>query len=172
MNRQEFQALIKNTPLFLDGATGSNLQKQGMPAGVCPEQWILGHRDIMIKLQRDFVSAGSHIVYAPTFTANRIKLKEYGLEEQIRQMNHDLVSVSREAVGGNAYIAGDLTMTGEQLSPMGKLDFEELVEVYKEQIRYLEEAGVDLLVIETMMSLQETRAAVIAAKDDGLLASA
>lgn len=165
MNRQEFQALIKNTPLFLDGATGSNLQKQGMPAGVCPEQWILGHRDIMIKLQRDFVSAGSHIVYAPTFTANRIKLKEYGLEEQIRQMNHDLVSVSREAVGGNAYIAGDLTMTGEQLSPMGKLDFEELVEVYKEQIRYLEEAGVDLLVIETMMSLQETRAAVIAAKE-------
>ena len=74
MNRQEFQTLIKNTPLFLDGATGSNLQKQGMPAGVCPEQWILEHRDIMIRLQRDFVSAGSDIVYAPTFTSNRIKL--------------------------------------------------------------------------------------------------
>lgn len=165
MNRQEFQAFIKDRLIFLDGATGSNLQKQGMPAGVCPEQWILGHKDIMISLQRDFVSAGSHIVYAPTFTANRIKLKEYGLEEHTRQMNHDLVAISREAVGGNAYIAGDLTMTGEQLSPMGKLDFEELIEVYKEQIRYLEEAGVDLLVIETMMSLQETRAAVIAAKE-------
>lgn len=165
MNRQEFQALIKDTPLFLDGATGSNLQKKGMPAGVCPEQWILEHRDIMTLLQRDFVAAGSHIVYAPTFTANRIKLKEYGLESQIGQMNRDLVALSREAVGGKAYIAGDLTMTGEQLSPMGKLDFEELVEVYKEQIRYLDEAGVDLLVIETMMSLQETRAAVIAAKE-------
>ena len=165
MNRQEFQALIKDTPLLLDGATGSNLQKKGMPAGVCPEQWILEHRDIMTLLQRDFVSAGSQIVYAPTFTANRIKLKEYGLESQIGQMNRDLVALSREAVGGKAYIAGDLTMTGEQLSPMGTLDFEELIEVYKEQIRYLDEAGVDLLVIETMMSLQETRAAVIAAKE-------
>lgn len=165
MNRQEFQALIKDTPLFLDGATGSNLQKRGMPAGVCPEQWILEHRDIMIGLQREFVAAGSNIVYAPTFTANRIKLKEYGLEAQIEQMNRDLVALSREAVGRNAYIAGDLTMTGEQLSPMGKLDFEELIDVYKEQIHYLDEAGVDLLVIETMMSLQETRAAVIAAKE-------
>ncbi len=165
MNRQEFQTLIKNTPLFLDGATGSNLQKQGMPAGVCPEQWILEHRDIMIGLQRDFVAAGSDIVYAPTFTSNRIKLKEYGMEEQIEQINRDLVGISKEAVGGKAYIAGDLTMTGEQLAPMGRLDFEELVDVYKEQIRYLVEAGVDLLVIETMMSLQETRAAVIAAKE-------
>lgn len=165
MKTQEFLNLIKNTPLFLDGATGSNLQKQGMPAGVCPEQWILEHRDIMIGLQRDFVAAGSDIVYAPTFTSNRIKLKEYGMEGQIEQINHDLVGISKEAVGGKAYIAGDLTMTGEQLSPMGRLDFEDLIEVYKEQIHYLVDAGVDLLVIETMMSLQETRAAVIAAKE-------
>lgn len=165
MNKQEFQALIKEHPVFLDGATGSNLQKRGMPAGVCPEQWILEHREIMIALQREFIEAGSQIVYAPTFTANRIKLKEYGLEGQIAQINHDLVALSKEAVGGAAYVAGDLTMTGEQLSPMGTLDFEELVEVYKEQIRYLEQAGADLLVIETMMSLQETRAAVIAAKE-------
>lgn len=165
MNKQEFQALIKEHPIFLDGATGSNLQKRGMSAGVCPEQWILEHREIMAALQREFVDAGSQIVYAPTFTANRMKLKEYGLEGQIAQINSDLVAISREAVGGKAYIAGDLTMTGEQLSPMGTLDFEELVDVYKEQIRYLEKAGVDLLVIETMMSLQETRAAVIAAKE-------
>lgn len=165
MNKQEFQALIKDAPLFLDGATGSNLQKRGMPAGVCPEQWILEHRETMIALQREFIEAGSQIVYAPTFTANRIKLKEYGLEGRIAQINHDLVTLSREAAGGRAYVAGDLTMTGEQLSPMGTLDFEELVEVYKEQIRYLNEAGADLLVIETMMSLQETRAAVIAAKE-------
>lgn len=165
MNKQEFQALIKEHPVFLDGATGSNLQKRGMPAGVCPEQWILEHREIMIALQREFIEAGSQIVYAPTFTANRIKLKEYGLEGQIAQINHDLVALSKEAVGGAAYVAGDLTMTGEQLSPMGTLDFEELVEVYKEQIRYLVQAGADLLVIETMMSLQETRAAVIAAKE-------
>ena len=118
MNRQEFQALIKDTPVFLDGATGSNLQKRGMPTGVCPEQWILEHREIMIDLQREFVMAGSQIVYAPTFTANRIKLKEYGLEGKIREMNHELVALSREAVDGKAYVACDLTMTGEQLSPM------------------------------------------------------
>lgn len=165
MNRQEFQALIKDRPLFLDGATGSNLQKKGMSAGVCPEKWILEHRDIMIELQRQFVDAGSNIVYAPTFTANRIKLAEYGLADQIEKMNRDLVALSKEAVGDRAYVAGDLTMTGEQLAPMGKLSFEELIEVYKEQIRYLADAGVDLLVIETMMSLQETRAAVIAAKE-------
>lgn len=165
MNRQEFQALIKEKPLFLDGATGSNLQKKGMSAGVCPEKWILEHRDIMIELQRQFVDAGSNIVYAPTFTANRIKLAEYGLADDIEKMNRELVVLSKEAVGDRAYVAGDLTMTGEQLAPMGKLSFEELIEVYKEQIRYLADAGVDILVIETMMSLQETRAAVIAARE-------
>ena len=165
MNRQEFLALIKDKPLFLDGATGSNLQKKGMSAGVCPEKWILEHRDIMIELQRKFVDAGSNIVYAPTFTANRIKLAEYGLAGDIEKMNRELVALSKEAVGDRAYVAGDLTMTGEQLAPMGKLSFEELIEVYKEQIQYLADAGVDLLVIETMMSLQETRAAVIAARE-------
>lgn len=165
MNKQQFREIVRNHPVFLDGATGSNLQRQGMPTGVCPEQWILENREIMIQLQRAFVDAGSNIVYAPTFTANRIKLKEYGLEGRIRQMNLDLVALSREAVGGRAYVAGDLTMTGEQLSPIGSLDFEELIDVYKEQIGYLTEAGVDLLVVETMMSLQETRAALIAAKE-------
>ena len=165
MNKQEFRAFMKENPIILDGATGSNLQKQGMPAGVCPEQWILQHREIMIALQREFVDAGSNIVYAPTFTANRIKLKEYGLESRVRQMNLDLVALSKEAVGDRAYVAGDLTMTGEQLAPLGNLDFEELIDIYKEQINCLVEAGADLLVVETMMSLQETRAALIAAKE-------
>lgn len=165
MNKQEFQALLQDHPIFLDGATGSNLQKRGMPVGVCPEKWILENREVLIELQREFVKAGSNIVYAPTFTANRIKLKEYGLDDQIRHMNHDLVAISKEAVGNQAYVAGDITMTGQQLAPMGTLDFEDLIEVYKEQIRYLVEAGVDLLVVETMMSLQETRAAIIAAKE-------
>lgn len=165
MTKQAFMDLIRETPIFLDGATGSNLLKRGMPAGVCPEKWILEHREVLIGLQKEFVEAGSNILYAPTFSANRIKLKEYGLEEQIREMNHELVAVSKEAAGGKALVAGDLTMTGEQLAPMGKMDFEELISIYKEQIGYLVETGVDLLVVETMMSLQETRAALIAAKE-------
>ena len=165
MNKLEFHSLLKAKPLFLDGATGSNLQQRGMPTGVCPEQWILDNREIMIGLQREFIAAGTDIVYAPTFTANRIKLREYGLEDKTRQMNLDLVALSKEAVGDKAYVAGDLTMTGEQLAPMGHFDFEELIDVYKEQIGYLMEAGADLLVVETMMSLQETRAALIAARE-------
>lgn len=165
MTKEQFGRLAENKLLFLDGATGSNLQKAGMPTGVCPELWITQHPDLLIELQRAYVEAGTNIVYAPTFTANRIKLKEFGLEDRIQELNHTLVAISREAVGNRALVAGDLTMTGEQLAPMGRLDFEELIEIYKEQITYLTEAGVDLLVVETMMSLQESRAALIAAKE-------
>ena len=165
MTKQEFQTLFHNHPIFLDGATGTNLMKAGMPAGVCPEAWILEHPDVIISLQRAYAEAGSNIVYAPTFTANRIKLKEYGLENRLEEINSSLVALSRQAVGTKALVAGDLTMTGRQLSPIGDLDFEELVDVYKQQIRSLEKAGVDLLVVETMMSLQECRAALIAAKE-------
>lgn len=168
MTREEFRKLAEKKILFLDGATGTNLQKAGMPTGVCPEQWILEHQDVMEDLQRRYIEAGTDILYAPTFSGNRIKLREYGLEEQGRDMNIRLVQISKRAAEGadrKVYIAGDLTMTGEQLYPMGKLLFEELVEVYKEQIGYLKEAGADLLVVETMMSLQESRAALLAAKE-------
>lgn len=165
MTREEFKELIKEHPIYLDGATGSNLLKRGMPAGVCPEEWIVGHREVMISLQREFIAAGSNIIYAPTFSANSVKLEEYGLSDKIAVINKELVKISKEAADGKCLVAGDLTMTGEQLSPMGNMDFEELIAVYKEQIGYLAEAGVDLLVVETMMSLQESRAALIAAKE-------
>lgn len=165
MTKQEFAAWAEKNIIYLDGATGSNLMKAGMPAGVCPEEWILGHEEVFLALQKEYVEAGSHILYAPTFTANRIKLKEYGLQERLREMTGRLVALSKQAADGRALVAGDITMTGEQLAPMGKMDFEELVEIYKEQIAALLDAGVDLLVVETMMSLQEARAALIAAKE-------
>ena len=165
MTKQQFKELLNDQLLFLDGATGSNLQKRGMPSGVCPEKWILENEDIFIGLQKEYVEAGTNVLYAPTFTSNRIKLQEFGLEDQIGEINHKLVALSKKAAGGKAWIAGDLTMTGQQLKPMGTMDFEELVDIYKEQITYLTEAGVDLLVVETMMSLQESRAALIAAKE-------
>ncbi len=160
-----FQNKFGERIVFLDGATGSNLAMRGMPSGVCPEAWILEHEDVLIQLQKEYVEAGADIVYAPTFGGNRIKLAEYGLEDKLQEMNHRLVSLTRQAVGDKALVAGDLTMTGKQLYPVGTMQFEELVQVYKEQICVLAEAGCDLLVIETMMSLQETRAAVIAAKE-------
>lgn len=165
MKKEEFRKWINNRLVYLDGATGSNLMKRGMPAGVCPEKWILDHPDVLAGLQKEYVEAGSNIIYAPTFTANRIKLKEYGLEDRIEEINNKLVGLAIEAAGGKALVAGDITMTGRSLAPMGDMDFEELIQIYKEQIRYLDGAGADLLVVETMMSLQESRAALIAAKE-------
>ncbi len=160
-----FHELLKEKIVVLDGATGTNLQMRGMPQGVCPEQWILENKDVLMGLQREYVEAGSDVVYAPTFSANRIKLKEYGLQDRVREMNAALVAVSKEAVAGNALVAGDMTMTGQQLAPLGSLSFDELLECYKEQAKAIADAGVDVFVVETMMSLQETRAAVLAIKD-------
>ena len=173
MTKGDFLELLKSKVVILDGATGSNLQMRGMPVGVCPEKWILENREVLIGLQREYVEAGSDILYAPTFTCNRIKLEEYGIADQIATMNRELVKLSKEAIAianekgidRKIYVAGDLTMTGEQLYPIGKLTFEELVEVYKEQIAYMIMEGVDLFVVETMMSLQECRAAVLAIKE-------
>ena len=169
MTREEFITLSKDHILYLDGATGSNLVKAGMPSGVCPEQWILEHQDVMLQLQKDYVQAGTNILYAPTFTANRVKLAEYHLEKNMTSMIRDLVAISKKAAestpGHPVYVAGDLTMTGEQLKPMGKMKLETLIDIYKEQILCLVDAGADLLVVETMMSLAETRAALIAAKE-------
>lgn len=173
MTREEFFQITKEKILLLDGATGSNLTKEGMPPGVCPEKWILEHKEVLISLQKEFIRAGSDIIYAPTFTCNRIKLSEYGLEDSVVSMNKELVRLSKTAVKEaesqgrekRVYIAGDLTMTGRQLYPMGDLEFEELIDIYKEQVKGLLEGGVDLFAVETMMSLSECRAAVLAVKE-------
>ncbi len=165
MTKTEFKDLCKKQYIYLDGATGSNLQEKGLVPGVCPESWILEHPEALIDLQKAYVEAGTNILYAPTFTSNRMKLAEYGLQDSVSEINHKLVALSKEAAGGKALVAGDITMTGQQLAPIGTLDFEQLIDVYKEQISALADAGADLLVVETMMSLQEARAALIAAKE-------
>lgn len=174
MTKKEFLELTQSRIVILDGSTGRNLQKRGMPTGVCPEDWILKNPEVLIGLQREFLETGSDIILAPTFTANRIKLAEYGLESRIAEINKGLVNVSKEAVKeyqkmtGNqrkVFIAADLTMTGEQVQPLGKLPFEELVTIYKEQLSFILQEGVDLVIVETMMSLQECRAALLAVKE-------
>ena len=158
MTKQEFQNLVSRGPLILDGATGSNLMKAGMPKGVCTEQWILEHPAALTKLQQGYVDAGSQIIYAPTFAANRISLKEHGLEDEMISMISRLVSLSKSCAKERCYVAGDLTTTGKTDIP-----YEELYNVYQEQISCLADAGADLLVAETMMTLDETMAAVEAA---------
>ena len=165
MTKQDFRKLVENGPIILDGAMGTGLMKAGMPVDACTEEWALAHPEAVIDIQRAYVEAGAQIVYAPTFGANRIKLKEYGLENRIEEFNKELVAVSKKAVDGKALVAGDMTMTGQIPYPVGDVPFETFVEVYKEQARYLVEAEVDLIVVETMMSMQECRAAVLAIRE-------
>lgn len=165
MKINELYAMLEKGPVILDGATGSNLQKVGMQPGVCPEEWILENPDKLIALQKAYVDAGANILYAPTFSGNRIKLAEYGLADRREAINKELVALSRQAAGERALVAGDLTMTGIALAPVGPMQLEELIAIYKEQASYLLDAGVDLFVVETMMSLAETRAAVLAVKE-------
>ncbi len=173
MTKQEFKELSQSKIILLDGATGSNLQKRGMTAGVCPEKWILENPEIFIQLQKEYIEAGTDILYAPTFSANRLKLSEYGLESQVYEINTSLIALSKKAIKASVnqttkkkvFLAGDVTMTGEQLEPIGNLQLEELITIYKEQINAMLQAGIDLFIVETMMSLQECRAAVLAIKE-------
>ena len=151
-------------PLILDGATGTELQKHGYAGDVSAEQWTLAHPDIMREIQRGYVAAGSQVLYTPTFGANRQKLEERGIFNRTADFNRRLAALSREAADGKAWIAGDLAPTGLFLAPLGEASFEDLVDIYTEQAAGLEEAGVDLFVIETMMTLSDARAAVLAVR--------
>ena len=158
MTREEFWKLTRQ-PVLLDGATGSNLMKAGMPRGVCAETWVLEHPQIMTQLQQGYARAGSRIVYAPTFTASEPYLAQHGLEDRLEELNRRLVDLSRSAVGEEAYVAGDITTVGKP-----DVSYERLLDIYIRQARALKDAGVDLYVIETMMGLEETRAALEACR--------
>lgn len=163
MLRTEFEKLAAGRVL-LDGATGSELRKRGMPVGVSTELWALEHPEAVLELQRAYVDAGSDIIYAPTFSANRMSLEMHGIADRLKEINAGLVKLSKEAAGGRAFVAGDITTTGKPLEPIGTLSYQALLDVYREQIEILAEAGADLLVAETMLGLDETVCAVEAAK--------
>ena len=165
MNREEFAALCQSRPLLLDGATGSNLMKRGMPRGVCTELWIDAHPEILLDLQREYVAAGSDIIYAPTFSANRHTLQREGLGDQVSDLNRRLVALSRQAAGGKTLVAGDMTTTGVPLEPNGPMEYNRLHEIYREQAAALAEGGADLIVIETMLGIDETAVALEAARE-------
>ena len=143
---------------------GTELQQRGMPPGVCPEAWIIEHPEIVQEIHRAYALAGADMVYTCTFGANRLKLGEYGIEN-VREVNRTIARLTRAAVGKQTFIAGDIGPTGRFVEPSGDLAFEEAVAVFKEQVLGLLEGGVDLFVIETMMDIQEARAALIAVKE-------
>ena len=165
MTRQEFAQLTARGAVLLDGATGSSLRGLGMPVGVSPEKWILDNPEVLLDLQRNYVEAGSMILCAPTFSANRLSLKNFGLEGEVKALNQALVALSKEAAGGTALVAGDLSTLGRPLEPVGDLSYGEAYSVYREQLEALAAAGVDLLAVETLMGAEEAVAALDAAAD-------
>ena len=162
--QRKFLDIMKKRPLLLDGATGTELQNRGMPAGVSPELWCIENPNVIGSIHSDYARAGSDVVYACTFGANRLKLGQYG-ERDVRSVNRRLAIIARESVRGKALVAGDIGPTGHFIQPFGEVGFEEAVAIFKEQVRGLLEGGVDCFVIETMMDIQEARAALIAVKE-------
>lgn len=165
MGKQTFIDFIQDSIVVLDGATGTELQKRGMPPGISPEKWILENPEILVDIQKNYIKAGSNIIYTCTFGGNRLKLSEFGLEEKVIEINRSLVKISKKAAGNNAFVAGNIAATGQFIEPFGDMPFEKAVKIYKEQVKGLLEGGVDLFVIETMVDIQEARAALIAVKE-------
>lgn len=164
LTKNEFQQMVSEGIVILDGATGTLLQQMGMPKGICPEKWALENPDLLVKLQRQYVESGSDIIYTFTFGANELKLKEFNLDD-VTGINRELAKLSKQASAGRALVAGDLAPTGQLVEPFGSCSFEDVVNAYKKQVTGLLEGGVDLFVIETMIDIQEARAALLAVKE-------
>jgi len=165
MTVNNFYDLLNNKILVLDGATGTELQKSGMPQGVCPEKWAFDNPEVIMDIHKKYIDSGSDIIYSSTFGGTRLKLSEFGLGDKTYELNVKLAKLAKEAAGTKGYVAGDIAPTGKFIEPFGDFPFEDAVNVYKEQAKALLDGGVDLFVLETMIDIQEIRAALIAVKE-------
>ena len=163
--KEQLSAYFQKTVL-LDGATGSNLQKMGMPRGCCTEEWILANPDALVSLQREYVKAGSNVLYAPTFQAQPIALDRVNLAKQAEAINAHLVALSKSAAP-NVLVAGKLTTLAAFCDSYDPNHFDLLVENYRVQIGGLLEGGADFLAAETLMYPQEAEAIFTAAELEG-----
>lgn len=150
---------------IFDGAMGTMLQKHNLPSGYCPELYNIEHPELIQEIHEAYLAAGATIIETNTFGANRIKLTHYELEEKVAELNRHAVAIARKAAGTKAKIAGSIGPTGRLIAPLGDLDFEDAYQAFAEQIKALDQGGVDYLLIETIIDIQEMRAALLAAKD-------
>lgn len=146
--------------LVADGAMGTMLQAAGLPTGASPEAWLLENPDPVRGVHSAYVEAGSNVILTCTFGGTRKRLTRPGLADRVAEVNRRAVDIAHEAAGSEVYVAGDIGPLGEFFAPIGKLTYEEAVEVFAEQATALAEVGVDVLYIETMSDLNEARAAV------------
>ena len=149
---------------IFDGAMGTMLQEAGLPSGACPELWNIEKPTAITTIHKRYIDSGADIIETNTFGANRIKLTHYGLQDKVSLLNHAAVSAARAACGPNTKVAGSVGPTGKLIAPLGDLTFDYAYEVFFEQITALHSAGVDMILIETIIDIQEMRAALLAAK--------
>ena len=154
--------LIKTKRLYFDGGTGTVLQSMGLPAGTPPEKWNIDHPERIIQLHKSYLDAGCNIIKSNTFGVNCNKYENYA--ELIKKA----MACAKNAVSGRdcAFAAFDMGPTGRLLKPLGDLDFEEAVKIFGANVRVAAECGADLILIETMNDSFETKAAVLAAKEN------
>jgi len=172
MNKADFYKFIEEKKIVvLDGATGTELAKRGMSLSDSESLWVSQHMEVATEVKASYINAGSNLIYAPTFSCNREKLKAFGLEDKMEELIMPSIQAAKNAAenhfkstGGKILVAGDIGMTGVMLEPFGDFEYDELVDVYKEQIALLDKAGCDLLVVETIMNLEEMEAALEAAQ--------
>ena len=164
----EFLELLKTgRPVLLDGGMGTMLQARGLPVGAAPETAALEHPEWLREIHSAYLDAGSQIVYANTFGANREKLAHCG--RTVAEVVPAAVAAAREAARGRGLVALDVGPIGQLLEPTGTLEFEQAVDIFAEVVEAGAAAGADLIAIETMTDLQEARAALLAAKENSSL---
>ncbi|WP_417039662.1 homocysteine S-methyltransferase family protein, partial [Clostridium porci] len=157
---------MKERRIFCDGGMGSMLQERGLVAGELPEHWNLSHRKVLKEIHKEYLDAGADLITTNTFGANRLKYKE-NLEDIVTAAVENARDAIREA--GHGWIALDLGPTGKLLKPLGDLPFEEAVSLYREVVTIGVKAGADLILIETMSDSYELKAAVLGAKEGGVV---
>ena len=149
---------------IFDGAMGTMLQSAGLQPGECPELLNIKKPEIVTNVHKEYISHGSTIIETNSFGANRIKLSHYKLSDQVVALNTAAVKAAKAAAGNTVKIAGSVGSTGKFIEPIGELSFDEAYDVFFEQISALSTAGVDMILIETIIDIQEMRAALLAAK--------
>ena len=161
--------LLKNRIIFFDGGTGTLLQEKGLQAGELPELWNIEKKQALIDIHKNYFEAGSDIVLTNTFGANCIKLQDipYSIEQIITAAVENAKTAAKQACHNKkGYVALDIGPTGKLLQPLGDLSFESAYTAFQQMVVAGEKAGADIIVIETMSDIYETKAAVLAAKEN------
>ena len=158
---------IKNNNVVLDGATGTELQKAGLPASELPERWNISHKDVLIDLHTAYYDAGCNIVSANTFGANCLRYNDTELEAVVAAALNN-VKIARERSFGSQekFIAADIGPTGKLLEPYGDLNFNDAINIFAKTVKLVAKYGADVIFIQTMNDAYETKACVLAAKEN------